>query len=34
MVFSSILQNDRSKPKIFWVKWGTKHTLNQQVFFI
>jgi hypothetical protein len=29
MVFSSILQNDRSKPKIFWVKWGTKHTLSR-----
>jgi hypothetical protein len=28
MVFSSILQNDGLKPKIFWVKWGTKHTLN------
>jgi hypothetical protein len=29
MVFSSILQNDMLKPKNFWVKWGTKHTLNQ-----
>jgi hypothetical protein len=28
MVFSSILQNDGPKPKIFWVKWGTKHTLT------
>jgi hypothetical protein len=28
MVFSFILQNDGPKPKIFWVKWGTKHTLN------
>jgi hypothetical protein len=27
MVFSSILQNDGPKPKIFWVKWETKHTL-------
>jgi hypothetical protein len=26
MVFSSILQNDGSKPKIFWVKWETKRT--------
>jgi hypothetical protein len=29
MVFSSILQNDGPKPKIFWVKWRTKHTLNK-----
>jgi hypothetical protein len=28
MVFSSILQNDEPKPKIFWMKWGSKHTLN------
>jgi hypothetical protein len=28
MVFSSILQNDGPKSKIFWVKWETKHTLN------
>jgi hypothetical protein len=28
MVFNSILQNFGSKPKIFWVKWGTKHTLR------
>jgi hypothetical protein len=28
MVFRSILQNDKSKPKIFWMKWRTKHTLN------
>jgi hypothetical protein len=28
VVFSSILQNDGPKPKIFWVKWGTKHTLS------
>jgi hypothetical protein len=28
MVFSSILQNDEPKPKKFWVKWGTKHTLS------
>jgi hypothetical protein len=27
MVFSSILQNEGPKPKIFWVKWETKHTL-------
>ena len=26
MMFSSILQNDGPKPKIFWMKWGTKHT--------
>ena len=25
MVFSSILQNDEPKPKIFWEKIGTKH---------
>jgi hypothetical protein len=24
IVFSSILQNDGSRPKIFWMKWGTK----------
>ena len=29
MVFSSILQNDGPKPKIFWVKWETKHTLTR-----
>jgi hypothetical protein len=28
MVFSSILQNDGPKPKKFWMKWGTKHTLG------
>jgi hypothetical protein len=28
IVFSSILQNDEPKPKIFWMKWGTKHTLS------
>jgi hypothetical protein len=28
MVLSSILQNNRPKLKIFWVKWGTKYTLN------
>jgi hypothetical protein len=28
MVFSSILQNDGLKPKIFWVEWRTKHTLS------
>jgi hypothetical protein len=28
MVFCSILQNDGSKPKFFWVKLGTKHTFN------
>jgi hypothetical protein len=32
MVFSSILQNDGPKPKIFWVNWGTKHTPNGQGF--
>jgi hypothetical protein len=36
MVFSSILQNDGSKPKNFWVKWETKHTLNggRRLFFV
>jgi hypothetical protein len=34
MVFSSILQNNGLKPKIFWVKWGTKHTLNEIWFSI
>jgi hypothetical protein len=29
MVFSSILQNGGPKPKFFWGKWGTKHTLNR-----
>ena len=28
MVFSSILQNNEPKPKIFWEKMGTKHPLN------
>jgi hypothetical protein len=28
MVFNSILQNDGPKPKFFWIKWGTKHTLS------
>jgi hypothetical protein len=28
MVFNSILQNDGPKPKIFLVKWETKHTLK------
>jgi hypothetical protein len=28
MVFSFILQNDGSKPKFFWVKRETKHTLT------
>jgi hypothetical protein len=27
MVFSSILQNDEPKPKIFWNSSGTKHPL-------
>jgi hypothetical protein len=31
MVFSFILQNDGPKPKNFWVKWGTKHTLSWQL---
>jgi hypothetical protein len=31
MVFSSILQNDRPKPKIFWLKWKIKHTLSIEV---
>jgi hypothetical protein len=26
MMFSFILQNDKPKPKIFKMKWGTKHT--------
>jgi hypothetical protein len=30
MVFSSILQNDGPKPKILWVKWGTKHTHSKK----
>jgi hypothetical protein len=28
MVFSSILQNDGSKPKNFWMKWETKHIIR------
>jgi hypothetical protein len=28
MMFSFILQNDGPKPKTFWVKWETKHTLS------
>jgi hypothetical protein len=28
MVFNFILQKDGPKLKIFWVKWGSKHTLN------
>jgi hypothetical protein len=31
MIFSSILQNDGPKPKIFWVKWVTKHTLRASI---
>jgi hypothetical protein len=34
MVFSSILQNDKPKPKHFWVKWGTKHTLYMCIMVI
>jgi hypothetical protein len=30
MVFSSILQNGGSKPKIFWEKRGTKHPLSSE----
>jgi hypothetical protein len=32
MVFSSILQNDGPKPKILWVKWGTKHTHSKKIY--